>query len=69
MDKKQIKRALVSVYHKDNLDVIIEKLHAEGVEFISTGGTQSFIESLGIPCSAVEDFTGYPSIMGGRVKT
>jgi len=69
MDKKQIKRALVSVYHKDNLDVIIEKLHAEGVEFISTGGTQSFIESLGIPCSAVEDLTGYPSILGGRVKT
>ena len=69
MDKKQIKKALVSVYHKDNLDVIIEKLHAEGVEFISTGGTQSFIESLGIPCSAVEDLTGYPSILGGRVKT
>jgi phosphoribosylaminoimidazolecarboxamide formyltransferase/IMP cyclohydrolase len=69
MDKKQIRTALVSVYHKDNLDVIIEKLHAEGVEFISTGGTQSFIESLGIPCSAVEDLTGYPSILGGRVKT
>ncbi|MDD3320195.1 MAG: bifunctional phosphoribosylaminoimidazolecarboxamide formyltransferase/IMP cyclohydrolase [Paludibacter sp.] len=69
MEKKRIKRALVSVYHKDNLDVIIQKLHAEGVEFISTGGTQSFIESLDIPCSAVEDLTGYPSILGGRVKT
>ncbi|HLP04381.1 MAG TPA: bifunctional phosphoribosylaminoimidazolecarboxamide formyltransferase/IMP cyclohydrolase [Paludibacter sp.] len=69
MEKKQIKRALVSVYHKDKLDIIIEKLHAEGVEFISTGGTQSFIESLGIPCNAVEDLTGYPSILGGRVKT
>ena len=69
MDKKQIKRALVSVYHKDKLDVIIKKLHAEGVEFISTGGTQSFIESLDIPCLAVEDLTGYPSILGGRVKT
>ncbi|MDP4239282.1 MAG: bifunctional phosphoribosylaminoimidazolecarboxamide formyltransferase/IMP cyclohydrolase [Bacteroidota bacterium] len=69
MDKKRIKRALVSVYHKDNLDIIIRKLHAEGVEFISTGGTQSFIESLEIPCSAVEDLTGYPSILGGRVKT
>ena len=69
MEKKQIKRALVSVYHKDNLDIIIQKLHAEGVEFISTGGTQSFIESLNIPCSAVEDLTGYPSILGGRVKT
>jgi len=69
MDKKQIKRALVSVYHKDKLDVIIKKLHSEGVEFISTGGTQSFIESLDIPCQAVEDLTGYPSILGGRVKT
>lgn len=69
MEKKKIKRALVSVYHKDNLDVIIQKLHADGVEFISTGGTQTFIESLNIPCSAVEDLTGYPSILGGRVKT
>ncbi len=69
MEKKQIKRALVSVYHKDNLDVIIKKLHSEGVEFLSTGGTQTFIESLDIPCSAVEDLTGYPSILGGRVKT
>ena len=69
MEKKRIKRALVSVYHKDNLDIIIKKLHEDGVEFISTGGTQSFIESLDIPCSAVEDLTGYPSILGGRVKT
>lgn len=69
MEKKQIKRALVSVYHKDKLDIIIKKLHSEGVEFISTGGTQSFIESLDIPCRAVEDLTGYPSILGGRVKT
>lgn len=69
MEKKQIKKALVSVYHKDKLDVIIKKLHAEGVEFISTGGTQTFIESLDIPCLAVEDLTGYPSILGGRVKT
>ncbi len=69
MDKKKIKRALVSVYHKDKLDLIIRKLHADGVEFLSTGGTQSFIESLDIPCQAVEDLTGYPSILGGRVKT
>lgn len=69
MEKKKIKKALVSVYHKDRLDVIIKKLHSDGVEFISTGGTQTFIESLGIPCSAVEDLTGYPSILGGRVKT
>jgi len=69
MEKKGIKKALISVYHKDNLEEIIRKLHAEGVEFISTGGTKSFIESLDIPCEAVEDLTGYPSILGGRVKT
>ena len=66
---KQIKRALVSVFHKDGLDEILKKLHNEGVTFVSTGGTQTFIESLGIPCDAVEDLTGYPSILGGRVKT
>ena len=68
-DYRKIKRALVSVYHKEGLDAIIHKLHAEGVRFISTGGTQQFIESLGIPCEAVETLTGYPSILGGRVKT
>ena len=66
---KKIKRALVSVYHKEGLDEILIKLHREGVSFVSTGGTQTFIESLGIPCDAVEDLTGYPSILGGRVKT
>lgn len=66
---KRIKRALVSVYHKEGLDEIVKKLHSEGVSFVSTGGTQAFIESLGVPCDAVEDLTGYPSILGGRVKT
>ncbi len=66
---RRVKRALVSVYHKDGLDEILKKLHAEGVEFVSTGGTQTFIESLNLPCKAVEDLTGYPSILGGRVKT
>ena len=47
----------------------IRLLHEEGVAFVSTGGTKAFIESLGIPCDAVEDLTGYPSILGGRVKT
>jgi len=69
VDNKAIRTALVSVYHKDNLDQIIKKLHQEGVKFISTGGTQTFIESLGIPCQAVESLTTYPSILGGRVKT
>ena len=66
---KKIESALVSVFHKDGLDEIIKALHANGVKLISTGGTQKFIESLGIPCEAVEDLTGYPSILGGRVKT
>ena len=68
-ETKKIKRALVSVFHKDGLDEILRTLHAQGVELLSTGGTQSFIESLGIPCTAVEDVTSYPSILGGRVKT
>ena len=66
---KKIKRALVSVFHKDGLDEILRTLHTQGVELLSTGGTQSFIESLGIPCVKVEDVTSYPSILGGRVKT
>lgn len=66
---KKIKTALVSVFHKDGLDEILRQLHQEGVQFLSTGGTQEFIESLGMPCQAVEDLTGYPSILGGRVKT
>lgn len=69
LENKKIKTALVSVFHKDGLDEILKLLHAEGVNFISTGGTQSFIESLGIPCGSVENLTGYPSILGGRVKT
>ena len=68
-ENKRIKTALVSVYHKDGLDEILKKLHAEGVSFVSTGGTQSFIESLELPCQSVESLTGYPSILGGRVKT
>lgn len=68
-DIKKIKTALVSVYHKDGLDEILALLHKQGVQFLSTGGTQSFIESLGYPCALVEDLTGYPSILGGRVKT
>ena len=68
-DSKRIKTALVSVFHKEGLDTIVKRLHEEGVELLSTGGTQQFIRSMGIPCRAVEDLTGYPSILGGRVKT
>ncbi len=68
-DVKKIKTALVSVYHKDGLDNILKMLAQDGVKFLSTGGTRKFIESLGYQCEAVEDVTGYPSILGGRVKT
>ena len=68
-DSKKIKMALVSVFHKDGLDELLAELHAQGVQFLSTGGTQTFIESLGYPCQKVEDVTTYPSILGGRVKT
>ena len=65
----KIQTALVSVYHKDQLDVIIKKLSDLGVKVISTGGTKSFIEELGFEVESVEDLTTYPSILGGRVKT
>ena len=68
-DVKKINTALISVFYKDGLDEILKMLHADGVKFLSTGGTHSFIESLGYECQAVEDLTGYPSILGGRVKT
>ncbi len=66
---KPIRSALISVYYKDQLDVIVKKLHENGVTLYSTGGTKDFIEKLGIPVTAVETLTTYPSILGGRVKT
>ena len=68
-EAKKIKTALISVFHKDGLDELLSKLHEEGVSFLSTGGTQKFIEEQGYPCQKVEDVTTYPSILGGRVKT
>ena len=68
-DNKAIKTALISVFHKDGLDEILKLLHDNGVQFLSTGGTRTFIESLGYGCGAVEELTTYPSILGGRVKT
>lgn len=67
--KKRIQSALISVFHKDGLGPIIQALDRLGVHLFSTGGTQSFIESLGIAVTPVEDVTSYPSILGGRVKT
>ena len=69
METKQIKTALISVFHKDGLDELLKKLNEEGVKFLSTGGTQKFIESLGYDCQTVESVTTNPSILGGRVKT
>lgn len=66
---KKISSALISVYYKDGLDKIVKLLNENNVQIFSTGGTQTFIESLGVPVTAVEDLTGYPSIFGGRVKT
>ena len=66
---KKIKSALVSVYYKDGLERIVRKLSEDGVTIYSTGGTLSFIESLGLKAVSVESLTGYPSILGGRVKT
>ena len=68
-EEKKIKTALISVFHKDGLDELLKKLNEEGVKFLSTGGTQKFIEEQGYPCQKVEDVTTYPSILGGRVKT
>ncbi len=66
---KQIKSALISVFYKDGLETLVPVLHRYGIQLYSTGGTQSFIEKLGIPVTPVENLTSYPSILGGRVKT
>jgi phosphoribosylaminoimidazolecarboxamide formyltransferase/IMP cyclohydrolase len=66
---KKIKSALISVYYKDGLDILIHTLAKQNVTFYSTGGTQAFIEKLGYKVVPVEELTSYPSILGGRVKT
>lgn len=69
MSVRKIRSALISVYYKDGLAVIVQELHRQGVHLYSTGGTQKFISDLGIPVTPVEDITTYPSILDGRVKT
>ncbi len=66
---RTMQSALISVFYKDGLEPIVRKLNELNVTIYSTGGTQTFIEGLGIPCVGVETVTGYPSILGGRVKT
>jgi len=68
-DTKKIGSALISVFHKDGLAPIVKKLEELGVTIYSTGGTQKFINDLGVNVIPVEDVTDYPSILGGRVKT
>lgn len=69
MSSRKIQSALISVFYKDGLAPLVQKLHALNITLYSTGGTQKFIEDLNIPVKRVEDLTGYPSILGGRVKT
>jgi len=66
---KKIQSALISVFSKDGLEPIVQKLHSLNVTLYSTGGTEEFIKNLGIPVIPVESITDYPSILGGRVKT
>ena len=66
---KKIKSALISVFEKDNLDEVLDTLHALNIKIYSTGGTYDYIQKKGIPCTTVESLTTYPSIFGGRVKT
>lgn len=67
--QKKIQSALISVFYKDGLEPLVKELSTFGVTIYSTGGTQKFIEDLGINCVPVESLTTYPSILGGRVKT
>ena len=67
--QKKIQSALISVFYKDGLEPIAKKLHELGITIYSTGGTQKFLEDIGVPCVTVESLTTYPSILGGRVKT
>src|SRR5690554_2784560 len=68
-NSKKIQTALISVFSKEGLAPIVQKLNEQGVKIYSTGGTEKFINDLGIDVIAVEDITEYPSILGGRVKT
>lgn len=69
MSDKRIKSALISVYYKEGLEEIVRLLYKLNISIYSTGGTYTFIDSLGLPAQKVEDLTTYPSILGGRVKT
>ena len=67
--QKKIQSALISVFYKDGLEPLVEQLKKHQVKIYSTGGTQTFLESLGATVTPVEALTNYPAILGGRVKT
>ena len=69
LDTRPVRRALVSVYDKTGLEDLVRGLHAAGVALVSTGGSAALIESLGLPVTKVEDLTGFPECLDGRVKT
>src|ERR1700712_3045730 len=69
IDTVPIKRALVSVYDKTGLEELVRGLHAAGVALVSTGGSAALIEGLGVPVTKVEELTGFPECLDGRVKT
>ncbi len=69
MGKRRITRALISVYHKEGIELIAKQLTELNIEILSTGGTYDYLKELGIPVISVEEITSYPSILGGRVKT
>ncbi len=72
MEKQALKkhlRALISVYHKEKIGPLVEVFHSLGIEIVSTGGTMEYIKGMGVPVQSVEERTGYPSILGGRVKS
>ncbi|MDT4974171.1 MAG: phosphoribosylaminoimidazolecarboxamide formyltransferase / cyclohydrolase, partial [Pseudonocardiales bacterium] len=69
MTQIHIRRALISVYDKTGIDELARGLHAAGVEIVSTGSTAARIRDLGIPVTPVDEVTGFPEILGGRVKT
>ncbi|KQC31925.1 phosphoribosylaminoimidazolecarboxamide formyltransferase [Nonlabens sp. YIK11] len=69
MSQIKAKSALISVFHKDGLAPVVQKMNELGITIYSTGGTEKFIKELNVPVTPVEDVTSYPSILGGRVKT
>ena len=68
-DRKKVRRALISVYDKNRLEEIGKVLSESGVEILSTGSTAKTLSAAGIPVTEVSEITGFPEIMGGRVKT